>query len=145
MKITPYCRGVYYHETDRMDVVNHSNYIHWMEEARVDFMLKMGLPYEKMEEEGVMLPVLEINCNYKSSLRFGEHIAVITKIVEYNGFKLKLSYDIYNKKTKKLCAYGTSSHCFTDCQIKPIRIIKRHPNMHELFKNAMDIEYDFLD
>ena len=34
MEITPYTRMVFYHETDRMDIVNHSNYIHMAEEAR---------------------------------------------------------------------------------------------------------------
>ena len=39
MEITPYTRMVFYHETDRMDIVNHSNYIHMAEEARVDFKM----------------------------------------------------------------------------------------------------------
>ena len=45
MEITPYTRMVFYHETDRMDIVNHSNYIHMAEEARVDFMEKIGIGY----------------------------------------------------------------------------------------------------
>ena len=60
MRITPYTRMVFYHETDRMDIVNHSNYIHMMEEARVDFMDKIGVGYERMEQQGIMLPVLGI-------------------------------------------------------------------------------------
>ena len=43
MEITPYTRMVFYHETDRMDIVNHSNYIHMAEEARVDFMERAGI------------------------------------------------------------------------------------------------------
>lgn len=34
----PYVRPVHYYETDMMGVVHHANYIHWMEEARIDFM-----------------------------------------------------------------------------------------------------------
>ena len=45
-----------YYETDKMGVVHHSNYIRWFEEARVDFMEKAGLPYDKMEESGIMMP-----------------------------------------------------------------------------------------
>ena len=59
MRITPYTRMVFYHETDRMDIVNHSNYIHMMEEARVDFMDKIGVGYERMEQQGIMLPGLD--------------------------------------------------------------------------------------
>ena len=68
-------RMVFYHETDRMDIVNHSNYIHMAEEARVDFMEKIGIGYSRMEEQGIMLPVLGVTCEYKHSLHFGEHLA----------------------------------------------------------------------
>ena len=94
MEITPYTRMVFYHETDRMDIVNHSNYIHMAEEARVDFMDKIGVGYNQMEEEGIMLPVLGVTCEYKHSLHFGEHLAVYSYITKYNGFKLELRYDI---------------------------------------------------
>lgn len=88
MEITPYTRMVFYHETDRMDIVNHSNYIHMAEEARVDFMEKIGIGYSRMEEQGIMLPVLGVTCEYKHSLHFGEHLAVYSYITKYNGFKL---------------------------------------------------------
>lgn len=29
---------VQYDETDMMGITHHANYIHWMEEARIDFM-----------------------------------------------------------------------------------------------------------
>ena len=41
-KIEPYVRPVFYYETDRMGIVHHSNYIRWMEEARMDWMDKIG-------------------------------------------------------------------------------------------------------
>lgn len=50
-KITPYIRNVAYYETDQMGIVHHSNYIRWFEEARIDFLAQIGLPYSKMEEE----------------------------------------------------------------------------------------------
>ena len=52
-----YRRTVQYYETDRMGVAHHANYIHWMEEARIDFMDEIGFPYRRMEAEGVLSPV----------------------------------------------------------------------------------------
>ncbi len=141
MEVTPYTRMVFYHETDRMDVVNHSNYIHMMEEARVDFMGKIGVGYEEMEAQGVMLPVLGLSCQYKNSLHFGEHLAVYTYVTLYNAFKLELRYDIYCVETGKLCATGTSAHCFTNTAIKPMRIGVKYPEMHALFQKAADAVY----
>ena len=55
-----YERSVYYYETDQMKIVHHSNYIRWFEEARIYWMEKMGMPYNKMEELGIIIPVVDI-------------------------------------------------------------------------------------
>ncbi len=141
--ITPYSRNVYYYETDRMDVVSHTNYIRWMEETRVDFLKKVGIPYDGIEAMGLMIPVLGVTCEYKYSLTYGDDFVIIPKIAEYNGFKMKITYEIYNKETKKLCAAASSSHCFTDRSMKPVRISKSHPELHEQFLCSMNVECSF--
>ena len=64
-----YIRKVQYYETDMMGVTHHANYIHWMEEAKVDFMDQLGFPYTRMEAEGVSSPVIAVSCEYKSPAR----------------------------------------------------------------------------
>ena len=66
----PYVRKVQYYETDKMGVTHHANYIHWMEEARIDFMEQLGFPYERMEAEGVYSPVRSLNCEYLHLRRY---------------------------------------------------------------------------
>lgn len=51
-KVKPYEHHVKYYETDQMGIVHHSNYIRWMEEARMDLMEQMGTAYKMMEEAG---------------------------------------------------------------------------------------------
>lgn len=145
MQIKPYVRMVFYHETDRMDIVNHSNYVHMMEEARVDFMNQIGVGYDTMEKKGIMLPVLGISCQYKHSLRFGEHLAVYSYITKYNGFKLELRYEIRCVESGLLCAVGTSSHCFTNTDIKPMRIMNKYPEIHSFFQSAKEVEYNMKE
>ncbi len=144
MEILPYCRNVYYYETDRMDVVSHTNYIRWMEEARVSFLNKIGMSYHKIEEAGFMLPVLEVKCKYKQSLTFGDSFCIYSYITEYNGFKMTIYYEIYNKDTKSLCASAQSYHCFTDKNMKPTRINQKAPQLHDIFINAMKVTYSEL-
>ena len=139
MKITPYSRNVFYYETDKMNVVHHSNYIRWMEESRVDFLKKAGIPYDGIENMGLMIPVLGVNCKYRHSFTYGDDFVVFPKISEYNGFKMKISYNICNKDTKVLCVSAESSHCFTDNTMKPVRINKSYPELHEAFIQAMNI------
>ncbi len=141
MEITPYERMVFYHETDRMDIVNNANYIHMIEEARIDFMRKTGIGYDEMEKQGILLPVLEVTCQYKNSLHFGEHFAVRTYISKYNGFRLALRYEITCVETGTLCATATSLHCFTDTQIHPLRIRETFPEIHQFFLAAQGVTY----
>lgn len=135
-KIYSYERSPFYYETDRMNVIHHSNYIRWFEEARIFFMQQAGFPYDKMESVGIMLPVLSAQCNYKSSVRFGDTVIIHTSIKIFNGFKLEINYQIEDKHTGELRAFGTTSHCFTDTNLRPIRINKTHPELYELFKKV---------
>lgn len=141
MQILPYSRNIYYYETDRMNVVSHTNYIRWMEEARVYFLNQIGMPYEKMEGAGYMMPVLGVKCKYHKSLTFGDNFLIYCYITEYNGFKMKITYEIRNKETNVLCAEAESLHCFTDNNMKPIRIIKKDPAIHTEFLKAMNVSY----
>ncbi len=134
-KVQIYERSAFYYETDRMDVIHHSNYIRWFEEARIHFMKNVGYPYDKMESEGIMLPVLSAECQYKSSVRFGDTVLISASVSQYNGFRMVIQYKICDKKTGELRAYGTTSHCFTDSEMKPIRINKHNPEIHDVFNN----------
>ena len=49
MTLTPYKRKAFYYETDRMDIIHHSNYVRWLEEARVDLMEQLGCPFHEIE------------------------------------------------------------------------------------------------
>ncbi len=70
---------VQYYETDQMQIVHHSNYIRWFEEARTYLMDEMGFSYFQMEEEGIVVPVLSAYAEYKSMVRFGETVEIEDK------------------------------------------------------------------
>lgn len=66
----PYLHHVQYYETDRMGITHHSNYIRWMEEARVAFLEELGWGYEKLEDMGIVSPVTQAACEFKSRPHF---------------------------------------------------------------------------
>ena len=127
-------RRVNYYETDCLGIVHHSNYIRYMEEARVELLDNIGLPYKKIEDSGVSIPVLGVKCEYKYSTKFDDIILVDVKLAEYTGIRMKMAYTITNKETGKLVAIGETSHCFTDSNLKPISLKKINPKMHEVFE-----------
>ncbi len=128
-----YERKPFYYETDRMDVVHHSNYIRWFEEARIHFMEEAGYSYARIEAEGIMLPVLSAECQYRSSVRFGDTILIEASISEFNGFKMVIEYIVTDKESGELRAKGKTTHCFTDSEMKPLRIKKSFPELYELY------------
>lgn len=134
-KIYPYERKVFYYETDKMRIVHHSNYIRIFEESRVWFMEQAGMPFEKIEEQGILMPVLSVNCRYIKPLVFDEPFAVYPKITKFNGVRLELEYRIISRLDGSLCAEGSSSHCFTDLNMKPIRTKTNFPDIYRLFSD----------
>lgn len=122
-----------YHETDQMGVIHHSNYIKWMEEARVNHMKHMGFSYKKMEELGVFSPVVEVNCQYKDMVRFDDKVTIVAKIKEYNGIKIVIEYEMMNQSTGKVCALAKSKHCFINREGKILSLSKHFPEIDEIF------------
>ena len=54
-----YTHQTQYYETDQMGIIHHSNYIRWMEEARVAYMEELGFPYENGGGSGIYKPGAE--------------------------------------------------------------------------------------
>lgn len=135
-----YRRKVHYYETDRMQVVHHSNYIRWMEEARIEALDALGVSYVEMEAKGIISPVLSVECHYRSMSRFGETVRVETKLTEVTRVSYSLSYRIYDEATGALRADGTSSHCFINENGRPISLAKKEPVLYERVCKAVEPE-----
>lgn len=131
-------RTINYYETDKMGIVHHSNYIRFLEEARVFLFREIGMPYEKVEEEGMMIPVLEVNCNYKNHITYADTIIINSKITEFNGVRLSVEYTIVEEKTKKVVMTAKTKHCFTNKNLKPINLKKYNLEYYEKISEIME-------
>ncbi|WP_320668240.1 acyl-CoA thioesterase [Prochlorococcus sp. MIT 1307] len=58
--------------TDHAGVMWHGAYLNWLEEARVEALNQVGLPYKNLSEEGYEMPVISLEINYKSPLLHGQ-------------------------------------------------------------------------
>ena len=132
MTFTPYRHKAQYYETDTMKIVHHSNYIRWMEEARVDMLEQMGLGYDAMEKEGILSPVLAVQCAFKAMTRFPETVEIEVRLARYTGVKFELSYRICGPDGS-LRAEGTSAHCFIDGSGRPLSLRRRFPAWDKTF------------
>ena len=73
---------VRYAETDRMGYVYYGNYTTYLEVARVEALRELGLSYKKMEDDGIMLPVLSLNIKFIKPAFYDDVITVKTCIKE---------------------------------------------------------------
>jgi acyl-CoA thioester hydrolase len=138
----PFLHKVQYYETDQMGVVHHSNYVRWFEEARTDLLDRAGLGYAEMEKRGIVVPVLAVSCEYKSSARYGETVVIIPKIEAYTGLRLKVTYRVVDAATGELRAEGETRHAFLDAGFKPARMKKEFPDIHELMEKLTGNQSD---
>lgn len=132
--LKPYIRKVYYYETDLMGCVHHSNYIRYFEELRVSMFNQIGLNIKKLDELGYYCPVVSVQAEYKSMLRFDDEFRVEGKVLEYNGITLVIGYEIYDNNTNELKTTGTSKHCFVTKAGKIISLKKAIPEFHEIMR-----------
>lgn len=133
-----YKRKAYYHETDQMAIIHHSNYIKWLEEARIDFMKQIGVSYRKMEEESILIPVLNVTLDYKTMVKFDDYVFIHVWFKKYNGIRFTMEYVITNEDESIIYSKGSSKHCFFDYDKNLLALSKEKPELHEKFMNALE-------
>lgn len=98
MKIDEIQIRVRYGETDQMGVVHHGNYALYLEMGRIEWLRKLGISYKSMEKNGVMLPVVSLNINYKKSAGYDDVINVKTQLKNMPTARIEFEYEITNEK-----------------------------------------------
>ena len=140
MHITPYERRAQYHETDQMGIIHHSNYVKWMEEARINLMDQIGLSYKQMEEMEIISPVLSIEVNYRSMVHFDDIVVIEPRLVKSDGIRMEIEYNMYDKNTGEIRCPAKSSHCFLNRSGKPISLKRSYPEIDTKFFETMEDE-----
>lgn len=129
-----YIHKVQYYETDKMGITHHANYIRWMEEARVDFLDQIGYGYARLERDGIISPVVSVECQYKHPTTFDDAVRIRVEVEEFKGVRLVVRYTMTNETTGALVLTGRSTHCFTDGEGKPVVLRRQFPEFDHTLK-----------
>lgn len=121
-----------------MGITHHSNYIKWMEEARIHFLNQIGFGYAKLESDGIISPVIAVECQYKQPTTFDDEVCIAVSVEEFKGVRLTIRYVMTNKKTGNVVLTGTTKHCFVDANGKPIILKKQFPEFDKALKAHMN-------
>ncbi len=93
---------VRYSETDQMGVVYHGNYAQYFEMGRVEWLRNLGISYKKLEEEGVMLPVVSLSIEYKKPALYDELLKLRTIFKKCTGVRIEFDYELLNEQGELL-------------------------------------------
>lgn len=127
-----------YGETDMMGIVHHSVYALYYEQARVDFIKQFGVSYLKLEQDGLMLPLINLGCSYKLPVHFADEIVVETTVAEIKPAKIKFAYNLYNSNNQ-LVNSGFTEHGFVDSTtFKPINAKKKFPDIYQKLAESIE-------
>ena len=135
-----YLRKINYYETDKMGITHHSNYVRFMEEARIDFLEQIGCGYARWEKDGIISPVIGIECEYKRPTTFNDLLRIQVEFVEYKRIRLSLGYTMYNAESGEIVCIGKSHHCFVNKEGRPIALSKSFPEYDALLRSCIQQE-----
>ena len=135
--MTPYIHKVQYYETDKMGITHHSNYIRWMEEARVAYLEQIGWSYDKLEREGIISPVLSVDCKYKETTTFPDEIQIHVTLLSFGPVRMTIFYEMTNTKTGNVVCTATTEHCFLNDKGNPIRLKKDYPEFYQTMSDLV--------
>lgn len=129
-----YIHKVKYYETDKMGITHHSNYVRWMEEARMDFLSQIGYDMKQLEADGITSPVVSVDCQYKRTTTFDDEIRIDIRVQKYTGVRLEFCYTMTNVATNQVVLTAASSHCFIDTTGRPIAAKKHFPALDDILR-----------
>src|SRR5664279_3933160 len=93
---------VRFNEADPLGIVWHGHYIRYFEDGREDFGNRYGVGYLDFYNNGLVVPVVHVDCAFKKSLRYGDTVIVETIYKPCEAAKIQFAYRLFNKKTLEL-------------------------------------------
>lgn len=106
---------VRYGETDQMGYMYYGNYAEFYEVGRVEMLRSLGLTYSAMEQSGIKMPVLELNCKYLKPALYDEEITVKVIMDKMPGIRIHFRYELFNEK-QELINTGETLLVFVNMQ-----------------------------
>ncbi|MFD0998911.1 acyl-CoA thioesterase [Ohtaekwangia kribbensis] len=128
---------VRFNEADPLGIVWHGHYLRYFEDGREAFGMKYGISYLDFYKNGLAVPVVSAQCDYKKPLRYGNSVIVESIYEPTNAAKLKFSYNMYESVSNDLVAVGSTMQVFVD--IKNFQLQLTVPEFFQAWKKKMEV------
>lgn len=105
---------VRYQETDAMGVLHHANYFTYFEMGRTELLRSTGKTYRQLEDDGTLMVIVKIGCNYKRPARYDDVLRLHTRTRRVTAAKIEHDYEVF--RGDELLATGESTLACVDRQ-----------------------------
>ncbi len=127
---------VRFSEVDSMQIVWHGEYIRYFEDGREAFGKQYGLGYMDIYSQGYMVPIVELDCQFKQSLSFDDEAIVETRYIACEAAKIKFEYTIYRATDNQVVATGRTTQVFLNLN-KELELV--NPDFYQEWKQKWNI------
>ncbi len=113
-----------YADTDQMGFVYYANYLVYFERARNELLEERGFPYQELEAEGIALPVVKAEVNYKKPARYADTLSLHARLAWVRGVRLQIDCEV--TRGDVLLVHGYTVHAAVDMKrFKPVKVPAR--------------------
>ncbi len=113
---------VRYGETDKMGYCYYGIYAQYFEVGRTEFVRHLGFPYNELEENGILLPVVSLKINYRKPAFYDDELTIVTYVKTKPSVKIVFHYEVFNQHNELLNT-GETTLVFVDAEErKPMRV-----------------------
>lgn len=113
---------VRYSDTDQMGYVYYGRYASFYEVARVELFRSLGFSYKKLEEEGIGMPVIDMETKYILPIKYDEQIKINTIIENLPSSRISFKYEVYNQNNELANTAKTTLIFINLTNKKPVRM-----------------------
>lgn len=124
---------VLYGDTDKMGVVYYGNYARFFESGRTEMMRHLGVSYDSLEKEGILMPIVRMDIEYFKPAKYDDLLTIRTSIRELPGSCIRFFYEIMNESGELLNSAYTDLAFISEKLGRPVRppaalynVLKKH-------------------
>ncbi len=128
---------VLYADTDRSQVVYHSNYLRYFEFGRTSLMRDVAYSYKQIEESGYVYPIIDLGMTFYQSLFYDDVMAIHTRPVNLERVRLQFDYVITHAQQGYLVCTGYTRHCAANTAGKPVAVDPKTVELWRTFPDKM--------
>ena len=126
-----------YADTDRSQVVYHSNYLRYFEFGRTSLMRDVAYSYKEIEESGYVYPIYDLGVTFYQPLFYDDVMHIHTRPVNLERVKLQFDYVITHAAKGYLVCTGFTKHCAANAAGKPVAVDPKTVGLWQTFPDKL--------